>query len=124
MPKAEWGTKRVCPTTGRRFYDLGRTPIISPYTGDVVTLETGRTSRVMVERARRQGAKPSCSRMKTIWSSTTRKRRTSISATTSSTTTTTTTTSRSTISPMSPATTKTSDPAGADFSLAVLQALT
>ena len=27
MPKEEWGTKRVCPTTGRRFYDLGRDPM-------------------------------------------------------------------------------------------------
>ena len=24
MPKEEWGTKRVCPTTGKRFYDLNR----------------------------------------------------------------------------------------------------
>jgi hypothetical protein len=24
MPKEEWGVKRVCPTTGKRFYDLGR----------------------------------------------------------------------------------------------------
>ena len=47
MPKEEWGTKRVCPTTGKRFYDLGRTPIISPYTGEVVTIETGKT-RTMV----------------------------------------------------------------------------
>ncbi|MGB1705578.1 MAG: FYDLN acid domain-containing protein, partial [Paracoccaceae bacterium] len=22
MPKEEWGVKRVCPTTGKRFYDL------------------------------------------------------------------------------------------------------
>ena len=36
MPKEEWGTKRLCPTTGKRFYDLNRTPIISPYTGEVV----------------------------------------------------------------------------------------
>ncbi|NVK14211.1 MAG: FYDLN acid domain-containing protein, partial [Rhodobacteraceae bacterium] len=21
MPKEEWGVKRVCPTTGKRFYD-------------------------------------------------------------------------------------------------------
>ena len=42
MPKAEWGTKRVCPTTGKRFYDLGRTPIISPYTGEVVDIESVR----------------------------------------------------------------------------------
>ena len=42
MPKQEWGVKRVCPTTGKRFYDLGRTPIVSPYTGEVVVLETGK----------------------------------------------------------------------------------
>ena len=36
MPKEEWGVKRVCPTTGKRFYDLGRVPIVSPYTGEVV----------------------------------------------------------------------------------------
>ena len=47
MPKEEWGTKRVCPTTGKRFYDLNRTPIVSPYTGDTVTVETGKT-RTMV----------------------------------------------------------------------------
>jgi len=48
MPKEEWGTKRVCPTTGRRFYDLNRTPIVSPYTGEVVTLDTGKASRTMI----------------------------------------------------------------------------
>ncbi len=48
MPKEEWGTKRVCPTTGRRFYDLNRNPIVSPYTGEVVTLETGKPSRSIV----------------------------------------------------------------------------
>jgi uncharacterized protein (TIGR02300 family) len=48
MPKEEWGTKRVCPTTGRRFYDLNKTPIVSPYTGEVVTLDTGKTNRTMV----------------------------------------------------------------------------
>jgi uncharacterized protein (TIGR02300 family) len=48
MPKAEWGTKRLCPTTGKRFYDLGRTPVVSPYTGEVVNLETSRTTRMMV----------------------------------------------------------------------------
>ncbi len=47
MPKAEWGTKRICPTTGKRFYDLNANPIVSPYTGLVVTLETGK-SRTMV----------------------------------------------------------------------------
>ena len=48
MPKEEWGTKRVCPTTGKRFYDLGKSPIVSPYSGEVVTLETGKGARTMV----------------------------------------------------------------------------
>ncbi len=47
MPKEEWGKKRVCPTTGKRFYDLNANPIISPYTGDVVVVETGK-NRTMV----------------------------------------------------------------------------
>ena len=47
MPKEEWGTKRLCPTTGKRFYDLNASPIISPYTGEVVEIETGKT-RTMV----------------------------------------------------------------------------
>lgn len=47
MPKEEWGTKRVCPTTGKRFYDLNANPIISPYTGEVVAVETGK-NRTMV----------------------------------------------------------------------------
>ncbi|PWJ22252.1 TIGR02300 family protein [Jannaschia seohaensis] len=48
MPKEEWGVKRVCPTTGKRFYDLNRDPIISPYTGEVVTVDTGAKTRVLV----------------------------------------------------------------------------
>lgn len=39
MPKEEWGVKRICPTTGKRFYDLNKTPVISPYTGDVVEID-------------------------------------------------------------------------------------
>jgi len=42
MPLAEWGTKRICPTTGKRFYDLNRSPIVSPYTGEVVDIESVR----------------------------------------------------------------------------------
>lgn len=42
MPKAEWGVKRVCPTTGKRFFDLNKSPIISPYTGEIVDIETSR----------------------------------------------------------------------------------
>jgi len=33
MAKPELGTKRIDPETGRKFYDLNRDPIISPYTG-------------------------------------------------------------------------------------------
>ena len=36
MAKSELGTKRICPETGRKFYDLNKTPVISPYTGNVV----------------------------------------------------------------------------------------
>lgn len=39
MPKEEWGVKRICPTTGKRFYDLNKTPVISPFTGEVVEIE-------------------------------------------------------------------------------------
>ena len=47
MPKEEWGTKRLCPETGKRFYALNATPIISPYTGNEVTIDTSKT-RTMV----------------------------------------------------------------------------
>jgi uncharacterized protein (TIGR02300 family) len=40
VAKAELGTKRVCPETGRKFYDLNKDPVISPYTGKVVPVET------------------------------------------------------------------------------------
>jgi len=42
MPKEEWGTKRICPTTGKRFYDLNRVPVVSPYTGEVVDIDSAR----------------------------------------------------------------------------------
>lgn len=42
MPNEDWGTKRLCPTTGKRFYDLNRNPIVSPYTGEIVDIETAR----------------------------------------------------------------------------------
>jgi uncharacterized protein (TIGR02300 family) len=34
LARPELGTKRVCPTTGRKFYDLNRDPIVSPYSGE------------------------------------------------------------------------------------------
>jgi uncharacterized protein (TIGR02300 family) len=38
VAKPELGTKRVCPVTGRKFYDLNKNPVISPYTGEVVPI--------------------------------------------------------------------------------------
>ena len=49
MPKEEWGTKRVCPTTGKRFYDLNKTPIVSPYTGDVVEVDLGKARMIAAD---------------------------------------------------------------------------
>jgi len=40
VAKPELGTKRVCPETGRKFYDLNKDPVISPYTGKIVPVET------------------------------------------------------------------------------------
>jgi len=45
MAKPELGTKRVCPETGRKFYDLNKDPVISPYTGKVVPIEPLARSR-------------------------------------------------------------------------------
>lgn len=51
MPKEEWGTKRVCPTTGKRFYDLNRNPIVSPYTGEVVNMDSGKRGMIAADAA-------------------------------------------------------------------------
>jgi len=45
VAKPELGTKRVCPVTGRKFYDLNKNPVISPYTGEVVPIAPVLTSR-------------------------------------------------------------------------------
>ena len=49
MPKEEWGTKRVCPTTGKRFYDLNADPIVSPYTGETVEIENGKSRMIAAD---------------------------------------------------------------------------
>ena len=49
MPKEEWGVKRVCPTTGKRFYDLNKDPIVSPYTGEVVELHSGKSRSITAD---------------------------------------------------------------------------
>ena len=51
MAKAELGTKRICPETGRKFYDLGKTPVISPYTGKIVPIAAPAPSRARPEPA-------------------------------------------------------------------------
>jgi uncharacterized protein (TIGR02300 family) len=33
VPKPDLGVKRTCPETGKKFYDLNKDPIVSPFTG-------------------------------------------------------------------------------------------
>lgn len=49
MPKEEWGVKRLCPTTGKRFYDLNKDPIINPYTGEVFEVENGKSRTITAD---------------------------------------------------------------------------
>ena len=49
MPKDDWGVKRVCPTTGKRFYDLNKNPIVSPYTGEAIAIESGKSRSIMAD---------------------------------------------------------------------------
>ena len=49
MVKPELGTKRVCPVTGRKFYDLNKDPVISPYTGQIVPITVAPASRSRAE---------------------------------------------------------------------------
>jgi uncharacterized protein (TIGR02300 family) len=45
VAKSELGTKRICPTTGKKFYDLNKSPVISPYTGEIVPIAPPAPSR-------------------------------------------------------------------------------
>ncbi|WP_227271596.1 TIGR02300 family protein [Roseobacter weihaiensis] len=49
MPKEEWGTKRLCPTTGKRFYDLNANPIVSPYTGETVEVDLSKSRMIAAD---------------------------------------------------------------------------
>jgi uncharacterized protein (TIGR02300 family) len=49
MPKEEWGTKRLCPTTGKRFYDLNADPIVSPYTGEIVEVDLSKSRMIAAD---------------------------------------------------------------------------
>lgn len=57
MPKDEWGVKRVCPTTGKRFYDLNKDPIVSPYSGEVID-PTGGADSSSVKAISKEAEKP------------------------------------------------------------------
>ena len=42
----ERGTKRTCPVTGKKFYDLNKDPVVSPYTGKSYPLSHFESSTV------------------------------------------------------------------------------
>lgn len=50
MPKDEWGTKRMCPQCGSRFYDLRNDPMTCPVCEASFTVEslTANRSRTLV----------------------------------------------------------------------------
>ena len=52
MAKSDLGTKRICPTTGKKFYDLNKIPVISPYTGEVVPIAPDRAAAGGARRGR------------------------------------------------------------------------
>ena len=52
MAKSDLGIKRICPTTGKKFYDLNKNPVISPYSGEVVPIAPAAPPRWRVEPAR------------------------------------------------------------------------
>src|ERR1700742_101622 len=56
VAKADLGTKRICPTTGKKFYDLNKNPVISPYTGEVVPIAPIAPPRVSRAEAARAAA--------------------------------------------------------------------
>ncbi len=49
MPKEGWGTKRVCLTSGKRFYDLNKNPIVSPYTGEILEMDAGKSRMIAAD---------------------------------------------------------------------------
>lgn len=51
MAKPELGTKRVDPETGRKFYDLNKDPIVSPFTGKSYPLSFFETVKASASRA-------------------------------------------------------------------------
>ena len=69
MAKSELGTKRICPTTGKKFYDLNKSPVISPYTGEVVPIAPPAPSRgrgAAVAAAAAEEAAPEAAELETV----------------------------------------------------------
>jgi uncharacterized protein (TIGR02300 family) len=56
VAKSDLGTKRICPTTGKKFYDLNKSPVISPYTGEVVPIAPIAPPRTRADAATRAAA--------------------------------------------------------------------
>src|SRR5438876_3542697 len=56
VAKSDLGTKRICPTTGKKFYDLNKSPVISPYTGEVVPIAPIAPPRTRADAASRAAA--------------------------------------------------------------------
>jgi uncharacterized protein (TIGR02300 family) len=56
VAKSDLGTKRICPTTGKKFYDLNKNPVISPYTGEVVPIAPVPPPRTRTDAAARASA--------------------------------------------------------------------
>ena len=55
LEKEKLGKKWICPTTGKKFYDLNKEPVISPYTGEQLeiinteNLEKDKTKEIILE---------------------------------------------------------------------------
>jgi uncharacterized protein (TIGR02300 family) len=63
MPNPEWGTKRVCPSCGARFYDLQNDPTTCPvcnssFSLDSLTLKRTRPERVEAKPAPKTESEP------------------------------------------------------------------
>ena len=53
MPKEEWGTKRLCPHCGSRFYDLQNDPMTCPVCATEFTVDSlaqGRSRSLVSEK--------------------------------------------------------------------------
>lgn len=70
VAKSDLGTKRICPTTGKKFYDLNKSPVISPYTGEVVPIAPVAPPRGRAEAARAtasaEAVAPEAAEMETV----------------------------------------------------------